>query len=322
MKILPCAIAGFATVIVLLVIITAFICFYMAFYVTEKQKKPKNEFDLPPGKEYEPFADQMIEWIKEVRGMLCTEVSVTSFDGLTLYGKYYEYKKGAPIELMFHGYRGSAERDLCGGVQRSFALGRSVLIVDQRASGKSGGHVISFGINESRDCDVWIKYIIDNIDKNAKIILTGISMGASTVMIAAGKELPENVVGVLADCGYSNAGDMIKKTISEMKLPAKTLYPFVKLGAKLFGKFDLEETTPLERIKKCSVPVIFFHGDADEFVPCEMSKVNHDACNSPKKLVIIEGAGHGASYLVAPELYLTSVADFFSKNGLPTNVVK
>ena len=214
---------------------------------------------------------------------------------------------------MFPGYRGVAERDLCGGVQRCFSLGHSALIVDQRACGESDGNVITFGIRESRDCHSWIAFMLERFGKDVKIILTGISMGAATVLIAAGSELPKNVTGVLADCGFTSAREIIQKVIRQMGLPPKLAYPFVKLGAYLYGGFDLEATSPEEAAKTCSVPVIFFHGEDDDYVPCWMSTVNYQACRSPrKKLVTIPGAGHGLSYPVAPKEYLQALRDFWA----------
>lgn len=294
----------------ILILATTLICFKLAFYSSRKPKKNPPEFDIPPGKIYEPYREQMVAWMKEARAMPCREVSITSFDGLKLCGKYYEYKKGAPIELMMHGYRGTAERDLCGGIQRCFSLGRSCLIIDQRGAGKSEGHVISFGIKEHRDCLDWVDFIINNIDKDAKIILCGISMGAATVLTAAGKETPENVVGVLADCGYTSAKEIIQKVIRKMGLPAKLLYPFVKLGARVFGGFKLEETSPIDAMRVTRLPVIFFHGESDDFVPCDMSVRNHEACRAEKRLVTIPNAGHGLCYLVDPEKYLEALAEF------------
>jgi pimeloyl-ACP methyl ester carboxylesterase len=234
-----------------------------------------------------------------------------SHDGLTLYGKYYEFSPDAPLEIMFHGYRGSAERDLCGGVQRAFSLGHSALIVDQRAAGHSGGNVISFGANESKDCLRWATKVNEVFGMDTKIILTGISMGASTVLMAAGNELPENVVAVLADCGYTSAREIICKVIRQLKLPTGLAYPFVRLGAILFGGFDPNKADATAALKNCKVPVIFAHGDADNFVPCQMSKDNYDACPTKKKLVIIPGAGHGLCYLADPEGYLAQLKEFF-----------
>lgn len=296
-----------AAVLVLAVCVA---CYRMAFYVSKENRRLKGEYPLPEGKIYEPHHEQMVAWMKEVRALPSEDYYIESFDGLKLHAKYYEYAPGTPIEIMFHGYRGSAERDLCGGIQRCFALQRSVLLIDQRGSGQSQGNTITFGIKEHRDCIAWANFAAKHFGPDVKLILTGISMGASTVLMAAGKELPENVVGVLADCGFTTAKDIICKVIRHMKLPEKIAYPFVRLAGRLFGGFDVEEYSALEAMKSCSVPVIFFHGLDDDFVPWQMSRDNYDACPAPKKLVLVPGAGHGLGYLVAPEDYLQALREF------------
>lgn len=294
----------------LLVLLIAYICFRIAFYVPPRKPRDPDFVDLPKGKIYEPFWDKMRHWTLATRQLPCEKVSITSFDGLTLTGKFYEYAPGAPMELMFHGYRGNAERDLSGGVQRCFKLGRSALLVDQRCSGDSQGNVITFGIREHRDCLAWLDFAAKRFP-DRKIILTGISMGATTVMMVADKPLPENVMGILADCGFTSAKDILQEVMGQMGLPAKLCYPFVKLGAKLFGHIDIEEHSALESVKHATVPVIFFHGESDDFVPCRMSRENFDACTSRKMLVTIPGAGHGLSYPVDPQGYLQALRDFF-----------
>ena len=147
----------------MIVIITMFICFFKTFFAYRGKKKKKDVFPVPLAKMYEPYRDQMVAWIKEVREMPRQEFSVTSEDGLRLVGHYFEYSKDAPIELMFHGYRGSSVRDLSGGVHRAFELGHSALIVDHRASGDSEGRVITFGIKESRDARLWVDLILSEI---------------------------------------------------------------------------------------------------------------------------------------------------------------
>ena len=297
-------------VLVLLVLAVAWVCFFLAFYMPEKGKKPKSEFDLPKGKIYEPYADAMIGWMKEVRAMPHEELQITSFDGLTLRGKYYEYAPGAPIELMFHGYRGAAERDLCGGVQRCFKLGHSALLVEQRASSRSQGNVITFGLREHRDCLRWAEFAQEKFGEDAKIILCGISMGATTVLMAAGEELPMCVVGVLADCGFSSAKEIICKVLRQIHLPQKLFYPLIRLGAKLYGGFALEQADATQAMTRCRLPVLFFHGTDDDYVPWQMSQKNFDACASQKKLVLVPGAGHGLSYLLDPQGYLAAVREF------------
>lgn len=300
---------GCAFVAAVAVIGATYTCFYMAFYVRRPEKT--EEFAIPKGRIYEPYREQMVAWMKEARAIPHEDVQTVSFDGFTLWGKYYEYAPGAPIEVMFHGYRGGAERDLCGGVQRCFLLGHSALVVDQRCAGGSGGNVTTFGIYESRDCHSWLRFMEERFGPDARILLTGISMGASTVLIAAGQPLPKTVVGVLADCGFTSAKEIITEVIGQMKLPARALYPFVKLGARLFGGFDLEADSAQEAMKRCKVPVLFIHGEADAFVPCDMSRRNYAACVAPKKIVTVPGAGHGLSYIIDREGYLSELREFF-----------
>lgn len=298
--------------LVFLTLLVSYICFRMAFLVVKR-----SQADIPPGKEYEPYRPMLKKWMEEARKLPFEEMEVTSFDGLKLRGKYYECNPGGPMELMLHGYRGNGERDLCGGIQRAFALGRNVLIPDQRAGGRSEGRVITFGINESKDCVTWLEHIEKRFGPNVKVIITGVSMGAATVMMAAGRELPKCVVGVLADCGYTSPKAIIKKVIRDMKLPADLLYPFVRLGAILFGRFDPDSYSPEEAMTNCKLPVIFVHGEADGYVPCDMTRRNYELCTGPKVLLTVPGAEHGLSYPAAPERYIQTLKNFNSTMGLP-----
>lgn len=301
-------------IIFLFISITTYISFKITFY-SNRKKENTDELVMPPGKifkEYQPIAQAAFDKAKTLNYV---EMEITSFDGLKLKGKYFESVKGAPIEIMVHGYRGNSFRDLSVGIERCFKLKRNCLLIDQRASGDSEGSVITFGVNESKDCLLWIDKVIEYFGKDVKILLTGISMGAATVVMAAGKELPKNVVGVLADCGFHSAKEIIKKTIKEMHLPVKLFYPFVKFAAKALGKFNLEETSAIEEIKKTKLPIIFFHGKKDSIVPHYMSVEMYNACPTRKKLISIEEADHGIAYLVEPEKYLFELDNFF-KNEL------
>lgn len=298
-------------IVCLLVFAAAYICYRIAFYAQPRNNIGADAISIPEGDAYEPFREQMVAWVKETRALPYELFQITSYDGLKLYGKFYEFAPGAPIELMFHGYRGNAERDLSGGVLRCFQIGRSALVVDQRCCGRSEGSGITFGAKEHRDCLRWIDFAIGHFGPDVRIVLTGISMGAATVLMAAGTDLPDNVVGVLADCGYSSCKDIMCDVMRNMKLPPKLCYPFVMLGARFFAHFDPDQASPVAAVRNCKVPVIFFHGEDDGFVPCRMSRINYDACPTRKKLVIIPGADHGLSYPVAPEEYLRALWDFF-----------
>ena len=194
-------------------------------------------------------------------------------------------------------------------------MGRSAMLIDQRAHGRSEGSVISFGVNESRDCRLWVDFAISHFGESVKLILTGVSMGAATVIMAASEPLPKNVVSVLADCGYSSARKIICKIIAEMHLPPKIVYPFVWLGARIFGGFELEDAAPVSAAKNIKIPIIFIHGDEDSFVPYEMSRENFDECIAPKKLTLIKGAQHGSAYAHDKEAYIKALTDFEREVG-------
>ena len=289
----------------------AYVCYRMAFYNPKPKNADPERIDIPEGDIYEPFRPRMTDWVRWTRSLPCETVEITSHDGLRLRGRYFEYAPGAPMELMFHGYKGNAERDLSGGVARCFALGRSVLIVDQRSCGESEGNTITFGIREHLDCLRWVDFAVRRFGPDCKIILTGISMGASTVLMAAGKALPKNVIGVLADCGFTTAREIMGQVIRQMGLPPALVYPFVKLGARLCGGFQLEQFSALEAAHHIQVPVIFFHGESDDYVPCHMSRALYDACTCRKKLVTVPNAGHGLAFPVDEKAYLEALYDFF-----------
>ena len=295
----------------LLVLLTAFICFMKVFYSPKREPKLPDVYPVPDGEIYEPYHERMIEWMKRARAMQRERMEITSHDGKKLVGYYYEYAPGAPIEILFHGYQGDGERDLSGGIDRCFRIGRSAIIVNQRAHGESDGSVCTFGIKERLDCVAWANHVAERFGDDVKIILTGVSMGAATVMMASAEDLPKNVVSVLADCGYSSAKEIIVKVIKEMKLPVGLLYPFVKLGARIYGGFNLEETSPVEAMRKTKLPIIFIHGDADTFVPHYMSEQLYEACGAEhKKIVTIDGAGHGLAFPVNEEKYLCALREF------------
>ena len=302
--------------ILALFILISVAIYLIVFFVPNRSEKWLKSYHTPPGKIYDEYRPHMVECMKEVRAMPHKEFSIVSYDGIILKGKYYECKPGAPIELMMHGYRGCAESDLSIGVKRAFELGHNVLLVDHRSAGYSQGNIITFGVKESVDCADWVKFIINTFGSDVKIILTGISMGASTALIAAGKGLPENVVGVIADCGYTSAEDIIKKILKRIHLPIGVFYWIIKTTAKLFSGVNLDEANAFKAIANCKIPVALFHGNNDQFVPHYMSEQNYNNCNSKKHLLIVEGAGHGLCYIFNKEGYIQTIKNLKEDCGL------
>lgn len=306
-------IVGFTAVSVL---VTAYVCYRIMYRTPPRRVLRSDEYDIPEGEIYAVFRKDMEAWTDMIRAYSYKEYEITSFDGLTLRAKFFEHKPGAPIELMFHGYKGNAERDLNGGVERCFRLGHSALLIDHRGAGFSDGKHVTFGILEKRDCLAWVDFAVKEFGEDAKLILTGISMGAATVMMAAGEPLPLQIKYVLADCGYTSPREIITKVMRSMKLPPALFYPCARLGAALFARFDLEEDSPMKAVQRAEVPIVFAHGDADDFVPYDMSVRLHAVCTSEKKkLVTIHGAGHGLAFPVGQDEYVEQLAAFKRECG-------
>ncbi|MBO4915270.1 MAG: alpha/beta fold hydrolase, partial [Oscillospiraceae bacterium] len=236
-------------------------------------------------------------------------VSITSFDGLRLNGRYYNVRDGAPLVLMCHGYRGTPSRDFSGGADLCMGLGYNVLIIEERAHCSSEGHTISFGINERRDCVDWCRFAAERF--RTPIILVGISMGAATVLMASALELPENVRGIIADCPFTSPKAIIRKVGAVQGFPLGLTMPLAELGARVFGGFSL--STPAdaaEAVKRAKVPVLLIHGEADNFVPCVMSREIAAANPALVELHTFPDAWHGASYLTDTPRYTRLVKDF------------
>ncbi len=296
--------------IVLAVIFFTFlrIFFFMAFH--PQRKNTANPRKIPNDDQYGPIKNLMLSHIDELEALEYEEISITSFDGLRLFGRYYKRETRNLIEIDFHGYRGHAMRDYCGGSVISKKNGISSIIVDQRSHGKSQGKAITFGINERIDVQKWVEYTVARFGKDVRIILSGVSMGAATVLMASELDLP-NVVCILADCPYSSPKEIICKVARDRKYPDKFLYPFVKLSAKIFAKVDIESSSAAEAVKHTNIPILIIHGDDDRYVPYDMGKAVFEACSSEKKqMLTVKKAGHAISYFLETENYTKTVTDF------------
>jgi len=302
-----------AAVLIGLILAVSFYTFYICFY--SKPDRIEDPYTIMRGKQYQQVKDNMIACTRIMDKASCEWVYTDSFDGLKLAGRYYHTAEGAPLMILFHGYRSMSLRDCAGGYILSKKLGFNVLAVDQRAHAESEGRVITFGIREHRDCESWIRFAINRFGSDTKIILSGLSMGAATVLMAAQLPLPSNVAAILADCPYSSPADIIRKVCRDRHLPDHLAYPFIRLGAWIYGRFDLEMTTACNAVKKATVPILLIHGEDDRFVPCEMSRLIRNCCASPSQLHTFSGAGHGLCYMVDPIRYEMVTIHFL--NELP-----
>ena len=253
----------------------------------------------------------MLSLIRQMDETPYEAVTISARDGTKLAARYYHVRDGAPLQIQFHGYRGTALRDFCGGNKLARESGQNTLVVDQRAHGKSGGTTITFGIRERLDCLCWVEYASQRFGSDIPVFLSGVSMGAATVLMASELELPANVVGIIADCPSSSPEAIIRNVCQQdMHLPPVLVMPYLRLGARLFGHFDLREASAVQAVRNTNIPILLLHGEDDRFVPCEMSREIFDACTGEKTRITFPGAGHGLSYIVDTETYSEAVSRF------------
>ena len=297
--------------LLLILLIVFYFCYRIAFH---NNRNGIGEFYFPSGQEYQVYRPFMKQLVEEQKNIPFETVYIKSHDGKKLFGRYYHVKDGAPIQLQFHGYRGNGVRDFCGGNKLSREYQHNAILVDQRGHGNSEGSTISFGIKEKYDVLSWINYTIERFGKDCKIILAGVSMGASTILMSSELDLPKNVVGIIADCPYSNPKEILKKVMKEdMKLPANFCYPFLYLGALIYGHFKIDSRGAEIAVRKSKTPILLIHGKSDSFVPPYMSQNIYKNINCYKELHLFDGAEHGISFMVDPEKYAKIVCDFIDK---------
>ncbi|MBP1569038.1 MAG: alpha/beta hydrolase [Oscillospiraceae bacterium] len=291
----------------------SYLSYRKAFYSSPK-KRSKTHL-LPDTPQYTKVNPEIKRLIGEMEAVPFEEVSITTFDGLKLFARYYHLSDSAPIQIQFHGYRSTAVRDFSGGFSLARKMGRNLLVVDQRAGGKSEGTTICFGIKEKYDCFEWIKYALERFG-DVPIMLTGVSMGAATVLMASELDLPKNVKCIVADCPYSSPEEIIALQCKEMGIPPKIGMPFVRLGARLFGNLKLSGEGAEKAVRNTKVPILLVHGEEDDFVPCYMSEKIYSA--NPKMITFetFPNAAHGVSFLVDTERYEKLYYSLFEKYGL------
>lgn len=238
------------------------------------------------------------------------EITIRSRDGLKLYGRYYHVRDGAPLEILFHGYRSHPYRDCSGGHALSRKMGFNALVVDQRAHGKSEGTTICFGIKERYDALEWIEYANHHLCGSSPIILSGLSMGAATVLMTTSLTLPDNVCCIIADSPFSAPSSIIEKVCADRHMSVSLCRPFLYLGAALYGRLNLKEMSAMEAVRSAKIPILLIHGEEDHYVPCEMSLHIAAHCASRVEVVTFPGAGHGLCYMIDPKRYEKIMYDF------------
>lgn len=263
------------------------------------------------GESYAGLIQGGVDWLREQKPR---ELTLTSYDGLRLRGRWVPAENARGTMIFFHGWHSSIVGDFSPSMPEYHAMGFNLLLTDQRSQNGSEGRYITLGIRESRDVAPWVE-LHNQTFGDDPVFLAGLSMGATTVLMAAGENLPANVRGIVADCGFTSPWEIMASVARERAhLPAFPMVYLVNLWCRILGGFDARENSTVRALEKCRLPVFLAHGEADRFVPCRMSEEAYDAARCPKTLLTVPGAGHGRSYLVQKERYLEMLREFLQKN--------
>ena len=298
--------------VVLLLIVSGGVTFFIA--CARKKEMPwldEEALKKTPYGGYYDHIQKAHQWLSEQNAQ---PIGITSADGLKLAGLWVPAKDAKGTILLAHGYCSSFLVDFGPVMEYYHSQGLNLLLPYQRSHGKSEGRYITFGVKESDDMLRWIDYHNSTFGK-LPMILSGLSMGASTVMYMADEQLPENVRGIIADCGFTSPKEIISDVFRKViHLPAAPAVWVADLFARVFAGFSLTQKDSRKTLPKNRLPIIMVHGMADNFVPCDMTRQGYQVCAGEKQQLLVEEATHGVSFLHAKDRYTTLVYNFIQKN--------
>ena len=255
--------------------------------------------------------DENVDWL--INKSNFSNEYITSFDNLKLHG--YKILNEIPTNkwvISVHGYT-SQGLDMSGYARNFYEMGYNILIPDLRAHGKSEGDYIGMGWDDRLDIIEWINLIL-KFDATSEIVLHGVSMGAATVSMTSGEKLPNNVKAIIADCGYTSVWEQFSHQLDVLySLPSFPVMNASSVVTKIKAGYTLKEASTLKQVAKSKTPILFIHGDEDDFVPYSMMDELYNATSSEKEKLTIEGAGHAKSSKVNPELYWSTIEKFTNK---------
>lgn len=295
------------------VLVLFFVAVIVFFFYTFVRKENESRVIFKNGDEayFGEFYNAVFKGASYIMSRTYEEHRVKSFDGLTLYGRYLKNGDSKKTIMLFHGYRSCGEKDFSGAFKFFVDSGYNILLVDQRCHENSEGKIISFGVNESRDVITWLDYVIKTYGNDKEIFIEGLSMGAATVLFSTRFKMPDNVKGIIADCGFNSPEKIIRKVAKQnFKINGFILMPVLNILCKAFGRFSVYEVSSEKALKNFDRPVLFIHGTGDDFVPYEMTVSGYEAANEPKFICLVDGAMHGMSYLLDTPKVQKAFTDF------------
>lgn len=292
---------------IVLVVIASILIFCLAFVRgVEINFHRRVEFELS---EYRRNKKQMLEFFEKFKSQKFEEVEIKSYDGLTLKGDLLKKGECTKTIIFFHGYRSSAKNDFSQMLDFYKKMDYNLLFVNQRSHGKSKGRLITFGIREKYDVASWVEFLKDKLKQN-EIVLVGMSMGASTVLMASNIVDKSIVKGIIADCGFDNVYGILQSVVRKLWVPFKFSMWCLDFYCRVFLKVEIKNESTENAVSRTEIPILYIHGTSDGFVPCQMTENNYNSTSSDAGVLFIENASHAGAYLTDKRRYENQVKMF------------
>lgn len=302
----------FILLAILILLLVSGFCIFAIGCIRKKELRWLDAESLK-GTFYEKYHPHLVaadRWLTEHNA---EEITLESKDGLTLHGLWVPAENPRGTVLYAHGYRSSILVEMCPFLAFYHQMGLNLLLPDQRSHGKSQGKFITFGVKESEDMVRWIQLHNRRFGEQP-MLLMGMSMGASTMLYLADRDLPENVRCILADCGFTSPWEILSGVYrNTIHLPAWISMWSANLFARILAGFGLREKDTRKILPNSRLPVLLIHGKDDAFVPCRMTEEAYAVCAQPKEMMLVPGAEHGVSILKDKEGYRTRVCAFLDR---------
>jgi len=254
--------------------------------------------------------DEANEWFDERE---TERLEITSYDDLNLVAQFIDNDANTnKAVILAHGFRNTSD-DMGKLAKLYYEEGFDVLLPDSRGHGDSEGDYIGYGWHDRLDYLDWIDLLVEDYDAE-DIILHGNSMGAATVLMTSGEDLPNEVKGIIADSGYSTVKDELAHQLKHLYgLPAFPLLDVTSVITKMRAGYTLGGASSIEQVKNNELPLLIIHGEDDDLVPTAMSQEIYDAAGGEKELWLVPGAGHTKAFDNVTEEFNERVKDFLDR---------
>lgn len=243
------------------------------------------------------------------------DVSVGSKNNYRLYGTYIKNPNASKNTIILvHGLGGSRWTTL-KYVDMYLDKGFNILIYDSRDHGHSGGKNITFGFSEKYDLDRWVTWVASK-NQGGTIGVHGESLGAVTALLHSSlNEDKKRVSFYVVDSSYSDLKQFFTLRLKEdYKIKNNFAINFILFYAekinKLNNQFTFKEASPINYIKNVTTPILFIHGENDNFVPKSMSEDLYNLKSTAKDIYIAPNAGNLGAYLNNQDAYKEKVYNF------------